>query len=126
MVRRRSANRWKAAAVTNRIPFVSILIAGVLAAPGPFAYADITIYKCVDSDGRIEFKEATVGTCKALDPPKAKVVRIGMSAAQATKAWGEPSRVHRTITSRGTSEQWVYGSSTYLYFENGRLTAIQD
>ena len=55
-------------------------------------------------------------------------VRIGMSAdAVLTKSsWGKPASVNRTTTAAGTREQWVYGSSNYLYFTNGVLTAIQN
>lgn len=53
--------------------------------------------------------------------------RIGMSKDQVIKAtqWGEPDTINTTTTSEGTSEQWVYGDGHYLYFRNGRLTAIQ-
>lgn len=54
-------------------------------------------------------------------------VSIGMSQDEVLmSSWGRPERVNRTTTSRGTREQWVYGGSNYLYFENGRLTAIQN
>lgn len=54
--------------------------------------------------------------------------RIGMSKATVVEStnWGKPYKVHRTTTVSGTQEQWVYGSSQYLYFTNGVLTAIQD
>ena len=55
-------------------------------------------------------------------------VKIGMTADQVIKRthWGAPLRVHRTTTDGGTREQWVYGDSNYLYFENGRLVTIQN
>lgn len=54
-------------------------------------------------------------------------VRVGMTAKEVIEksSWGEPDSVNRTATSRGVSEQWVYGSGSYLYFTNGRLTAVQ-
>lgn len=53
--------------------------------------------------------------------------QIGMSKADNLECgWGQPRDVNRTITARSTREQWVYGAGEYLYFENGRLTAIQD
>lgn len=52
-------------------------------------------------------------------------VRIGMSAVQARASWGTPDDINRTTTARGTDEQWVYDSS-YLYFEDGLLTSIQN
>lgn len=54
--------------------------------------------------------------------------RIGMTAKQVIEKtnWGEPESVNRTATQYGVEEQWVYGLGTYLYFKNGRLTAIQN
>ncbi len=53
-----------------------------------------------------------------------KVV-LGMSKEMCISAWGNPIDVNRTIVKGLTHEQWVYGWSTYLYFDNGILTAIQ-
>lgn len=54
--------------------------------------------------------------------------RIGMNAKQVIYKtnWGKPESVNTTTTQYGVEEQWVYGSSNYLYFKNGRLTAIQN
>jgi hypothetical protein len=41
-------------------------------------------------------------------------------------SWGKPQSINRTTTRHGVHEQWVYGSRSYLYFENGVLTAIQN
>jgi hypothetical protein len=49
----------------------------------------------------------------------------GMTEEQVTLAWGKPQRVNQTLRSSSTSEQWVYSISTYVYFENGRVTAVQ-
>jgi hypothetical protein len=52
--------------------------------------------------------------------------RIGMSAAQVLASnWGEPESINTTITANGNSEQWVYGLRMYIYFRNGRVSAIQ-
>ncbi len=54
-------------------------------------------------------------------------VTIGMSKEQAlASSWGKPQKVNRTISAYGEREQWVYGGSNYLYFENGTLTSIQN
>jgi hypothetical protein len=53
-------------------------------------------------------------------------VRIGMTAAQAQASWGKPSDIHRTTTGSSVHEQWVYNMSSYLYFDDGILTAIQN
>lgn len=52
---------------------------------------------------------------------------IGMTRNQVMheSRWGMPQEVNKTTTVHGTSEQWVYGTRRYLYFENGVLTAIQ-
>lgn len=52
-------------------------------------------------------------------------VRIGMTASMCREAWGTPIDINRTTGSWGVHEQWVYYDS-YLYFENGILTTIQD
>ncbi len=54
--------------------------------------------------------------------------RIGMSPEQVTKetGWRKPNHINRTTTAYGVHEQWLYGGGNYLYFENGRLTAIQN
>jgi hypothetical protein len=48
-----------------------------------------------------------------------------MTAEMATDSWGKPEAINRTVVSGLVHEQWVFGS-TYLYFENGILTAFQD
>jgi len=54
-------------------------------------------------------------------------VTVGMTTAQVLNSnWGKPVKVNRTVTQNGTHEQWVYGGNNYLYFENGKLTAIQN
>ena len=52
-------------------------------------------------------------------------VRIGMTKAMCEEAWGTPDKINKTIGPWGTHEQWVYGSS-YLYFEENKLTTIQN
>ena len=53
-------------------------------------------------------------------------VILGMNKEMCTAAWGSPIDINRTIVRGLTSEQWVYGWGTYLYFDNGVLRAIQD
>jgi hypothetical protein len=52
-------------------------------------------------------------------------VRIGMTKEMAIDAWGKPNDINKTITRYAVSEQWVYDGG-YLYFENGKLTTIQN
>ena len=56
-----------------------------------------------------------------------ETARIGMTTQTVLDCgWGEPDRVNRTVTATGVREQWVYDDGSYLYFDNGKLTAIQD
>jgi hypothetical protein len=58
---------------------------------------------------------------------KKRGVSIGMSTDEVvSSSWGKPESINRTINSYGTQEQWVYGSRSYLYFENGKLVSIQN
>lgn len=54
--------------------------------------------------------------------------RIGITTKQVLQhtSWGEPKNINRTTTKNGEHEQWVYENGNYLYFTNGRLTAIQN
>lgn len=58
-----------------------------------------------------------------------KVVR-GMTKEMCKESWGEPDDINVSIGSWGRHEQWVYEhkymSDSYLYFENGKLTTIQN
>lgn len=59
---------------------------------------------------------------------------IGMTRLEAVAAWGSPWDINTTTTARGRHEQWCYGGVTgsgyvpmsFLYFENGILTTIQN
>lgn len=64
------------------------------------------------------------------DDIKNQVVKIGMTSDMVWLSWGIPYDINKSTGSWGVSEQWIYGSDilnrTYLYFDNGILTAIQD
>ena len=53
-------------------------------------------------------------------------VSLGMTECEAQIAWGHLYEINRTITGRRHIEQWVFGDGNYLYFENGRINAIQN
>jgi hypothetical protein len=54
-------------------------------------------------------------------------IKLGLTEDQAEISWGIPESKNNTVTQYSKRTQWVYGSSkTYLYFENGKLTAWQD
>lgn len=58
---------------------------------------------------------------------ESKGISIGMNREDVlASSWGKPDSVNRTTTSNTTSEQWVYGGRNYLYFENGKLSTIQN
>jgi hypothetical protein len=58
---------------------------------------------------------------------KSKGINIGMNREDVlASSWGKPDSVNRTTTSNTTSEQWIYGGRNYLYFENGKLSTIQN
>jgi hypothetical protein len=48
---------------------------------------------------------------------------LGMTGEMAEIAWGKPSDVKRSVGSWGVREQWVYGSDTSIFFENGILAS---
>jgi hypothetical protein len=50
---------------------------------------------------------------------------IGMTDDMARVSLGNPRSINRTVGSWGVYEQWVY-YSTYLYFENGKLSSYQN
>jgi len=54
------------------------------------------------------------------------MVSIGMTTEDVEVSWGKPKDINRSVGAWGVHEQWVYGSSNYLYFENGKLTSWQD
>ncbi|WEZ07569.1 hypothetical protein P5663_16245 [Priestia flexa] len=53
---------------------------------------------------------------------------IGMTTNEVINEtnWGKPLDINKTTTINGVREQWVYGGSRYLYFEDGILTTIQE
>ncbi len=56
-------------------------------------------------------------------------VFVGMSAADARRSWGNPTKINSSIGSYGKKEQWVYDRgnyrSQYVYIENGVVTSVQ-
>jgi len=53
-------------------------------------------------------------------------IRIGMTKSMCRDSWGNPSDINTTKGSFGVHEQWVYGLGSYVYFENGVITTIQN
>lgn len=53
-------------------------------------------------------------------------IRLGMTQSMCRDSWGNPSDINKTTGSFGVHEQWVYGLNSYVYFENGIITTIQN
>ena len=49
-----------------------------------------------------------------------------MSDTMCLESWGAPDSKNRPILIGVETEQWVYETKSYLYFDNGILTAIQN
>lgn len=54
-----------------------------------------------------------------------KVV-LGMNKDMCLESWGKPINKNANLIAGSSHEQWMYDWNTFLYFENGILTAIQN
>lgn len=53
--------------------------------------------------------------------------QVGMSKKEVENGlWGKPNKINKTTYSFGVFEQWCYSNYKYIYFENDRVTAIQE
>jgi hypothetical protein len=52
-------------------------------------------------------------------------VAIGMTWLQVRLSRGSPLEINTTKTKAHVREQWVYGIGEYVYFTDGKVTAIQ-
>lgn len=72
-------------------------------------------------------KEIAAENKKTADAKRKQGVQIGMTQEDVLASnWGKPLKVNRTVNAYGTREQWVYRGGNYLYFEDGRLTTVQN
>ncbi|MGE7217158.1 hypothetical protein ACQKJC_11710 [Priestia koreensis] len=62
---------------------------------------------------------------RSTDSKGHRYVIIGMTEEEVLDILGKPQDINPTITSSGTSEQWVYPNG-YIYLEDGIVDAIQD
>lgn len=71
---------------------------------------------------RVKREQLEAARVAGLPSPK-----LGMTGKQVREKtnWGHPSHINTTGGKWGTHEQWVYPNGSYLYFENGKLTAFQ-
>lgn len=72
-----------------------------------------------------EYAKANPGTDEFWDSMNSEKIRIGMSQRMVEISWGRPESVNETLTSHIEHQQWVYNSGSYVYFENGIVSAIQ-
>lgn len=65
-------------------------------------------------------------TQKSLEAVSKGNYGIGMGQKELLYSIGQPDRVNSTTTANGTHDQYAYGSSNYIYLDNGVVTATQD
>jgi hypothetical protein len=51
-------------------------------------------------------------------------VQVGMTKQECELSWGKPESINETTTDFAVSEQWVFDTGSFLYFDNGILTTI--
>ena len=52
---------------------------------------------------------------------------IGMTESEVENStWGKPEKINKTTYAWGTHEQWCYSNYRYIYFEDGKVTAISE
>lgn len=72
-------------------------------------------------------KEEREAEKRACAQQKRQGVHIGMTSEEVVKCgWGRPESINRSTYSWGVKEQWVYPGYQYLYFDDGKLTSIQN
>jgi hypothetical protein len=116
------------------------IIITLLITATPTAHAQ-SAYKCTGADGQAVYSQSpcsaaaeTIRLPQRKEPPSwwrmpAEMIEPGMSADDVSALWGQPTTVNRTMTARGSREQWVYRLgrlSRFVYIENGIVTAVQD
>ncbi len=59
---------------------------------------------------------------------RGRFIEIGMTEGEVKElySWGIPDHINTTTTNNGQSQQWVYKGNRFLYFSDGKLTAIQN
>ena len=54
---------------------------------------------------------------------------VGMTAEEARRSWGNPTKINTSVGSYGKHEQWVYrrggAPAQYVYVENGMVSSMQ-
>ncbi len=91
-----------------------------------------TLYEATTRDGTTKgwITEAQKRSLLVDDRPQAiscsETPQIGMSEEQVlASCWGKPKSRRRVGVEGLMRDQWIYGEGRYLYFDNGRLFAIE-
>jgi len=79
--------------------------------------------KRAEAERQALIKKQPKGLQKLLSDRK---IKVGLTKGQVLLSWGKPGDVNTTITARGRREQWVYSLKSYVYFDDGLVTAIQN
>lgn len=70
-------------------------------------------------------RDRAVFTTREVQHIERKTIFVGMTEGAARCSWGPADKVNRTTTRSGVDLQIIFGD-TYVYTENGIVTAIQD
>lgn len=88
---------------------------------------EVVAYGFMSDDPKIKYKKWGGRVFKAITNFE---VFIGMTSEQVVVSWGLPKTINTTTGKWGSQQQWIYGDSpgetTYLYMNNGKLTAFQN
>jgi len=101
--------------------YLNIRLSGINKASGVFGEDFDQVFKFTDP--KLKYPNITKDIWNYIQNGK---VKIGMTKQECELSWGKPKNINKTTIASGNSEQWVYGSSSYLYFENHLLKAIQN
>lgn len=84
-------------------------------------------YDCGNDKQLLEWRALAVSAEEEHVQASKPGVRIGMTKKQVIEKthWGIPKNINSTVLPGRVSEQWVYEGGHYIYFENGRVKAIQ-
>jgi len=81
----------------------------------------------LDDINRINNYNQTVRENQKKNEVIKKEPAIGMTASEVENStWGKPDEINKTTYAWGTTEQWCYSNYRYIYFDNGRVTAISE
>jgi|CXWL01.1.fsa_nt_gi hypothetical protein len=94
----------------------SALREGVVYGIGPFPDI-VRLVRNESARRKLEFDDKLISSGK---------IKLGISECQLYASWGLPKDQNRTVGSWGVHIQHIYGSGSYVYTQNGRVTSWQD